>query len=173
MKARLNQFLPVLLALNLVISSPLQVRHGDHEHAPAVAPAHNATTSAAQADANANATAHMGMGPSHSHGAVKQHFDPSSIPPDPLSYYVHDTEESDGHGRLMLAHIGFMTLAWMGFLPLCTLRLALGVHSQNSWLAQLSSCGLQDIRCITWRKFASSAQWCWASCARASTSCAH
>lgn len=58
-------------------------------------------------------------GPAHSHGAPKEHFDPSSIPPDPLSYLVLDTTTDQGHGFLMGSHIVLMTLSWMGFLPLC------------------------------------------------------
>lgn len=64
--------------------------------------------------------AHTGHGPAHSHGPPKDHFDPSSIPPDPLSYFDRDLGE-DGNGFLMTVHIVFMSLSWMGCLPLSSL----------------------------------------------------
>lgn len=76
------------------------------------------TEESSHADTSGHTHNHANAGPAHSHGAPKEHFDPNSIPPDPLSYLAKDLGSDDGHGFLMGSHIVLMSLSWMGFLPL-------------------------------------------------------
>lgn len=62
----------------------------------------------------------------HGHGQPMTELNETAIlekfGPDPLSYYSHDfeSEEDDqGHGSLMIFHIGMMSLAFFIVLPLC------------------------------------------------------
>ena len=103
-------------------------RHGDHGHH--AESSHSVSSVSKEAEHKLNETAkgsdmhsnHTHTGPAHSHGAMKTNFDPSTLPPDPLSYYVFDTEEATSHGKLMSAHITLMIVSWGGFLPLSACR---------------------------------------------------
>lgn len=96
---------------------PMDMSMHDQEPEAEAEPEHEHEHQSEEGEASSPSSAGHSHGPSHSHGKPLEHFDPSSIPPDPLSYLVHDSSE-DGHGTLMSAHITLMTVSWMGFLPL-------------------------------------------------------